>query len=101
MKKEEELQIKSCFKELKKLKSLLERNKFEEYDKRGVRCYIRHSDTGSWAIECYRSKLPSESKGESDWRMIRVGHIQTYETRKEAEEKVFELAESICQEFNF
>lgn len=74
---------------------------FKEYDERGVRAFVKHSDIGTFGIECYRKKLPSESKGESDWRMVRIGHIQTYMTREEAEQKALELAQSICEEFGF
>ncbi len=74
---------------------------FKDYDKRGVRPFVKYSDSGTYSIECYRKKLPNEVQSDADWRMIRIGHIQTYMTREEAEQKVLELAESICKEFNF
>ena len=77
-------------------------NKFHNYDKRGVRCFVKYSTAnGLFAIECYRKKTEQESEGTGDWRMIRVGHIQSYETRNEAEDAVLELAEDICKEFRF
>lgn len=74
-------------------------NKFYDYDKRGVRAFVRYSTaSGGWAIECYRKKRKDESKGDRDWQMIREGHIQSYGSREEAEQKVLELAEQICFE---
>lgn len=74
---------------------------FEYYDKRGVRAFVRYGTSGKWAIECYRKKRKDESKGDNDWKMIREGHIQSYESRKEAEKKALELAEEICKENGF
>ncbi len=72
---------------------------FYEYDKRGVRAFVRYSESsGGQAIECYRKKRKDESKGDNDWQMIREGHIQNYGSREEAERKVLELAEQICLE---
>ena len=75
---------------------------FELYDRRGVRAFVRYApNSGTWAIECFRKKTKEESEGDHDWKMIRVGHIQTYNTRNEANIKALELADSICKEFNF
>ena len=61
---------------------------FYDYDKRGVRAFVRYSTSnGKWFIECYRKKKKEESKGEHDWQMIREGNIQTYNSRQEAEKK--------------
>ena len=74
-------------------------SRFYGYDKRGVRAFIRYSTaSGGWAIECYRKKRKDESKGEHDWQMVREGHIQSYCSREEAEQKVLELAEQVCLE---
>ncbi len=78
---------------------------FYDYDKRGVRPFVRYSNAmGGWAIECYRKKLKSESEGEHDWkmeRMIREGVIQSYESRPEAEIKALEFAEEICKQYGY
>lgn len=89
----------------------LDANKFIDYDDKGVRAFVRYAESsGAWAVECYRKKttaellFDSEKKGipsDSNWQMIRVGHIPTYYTRLEAEIKALELAESIIKEFQF
>ena len=73
---------------------------FDFYDKNGVRPIVKYAEqNGTWGIECWRKRLLSELKYDgSDWKMVRIGHIQSYKTRKEATEKVLELAESIWQE---
>lgn len=76
---------------------------FYNYDKLGVRAFVRYSiANGGWAIECYRKKRKDELLNDNrDWEMIREGHIRSYETRELAEEKVLELAKQICLENNF
>lgn len=74
---------------------------FYKYDKLGVRPFVKPNDGGYYAIECYRKKTEKEKKNEWDWRMIRVGHIESYPTRSQAKEAVLKLAEEICKEFNF
>lgn len=59
------------------------------------------SSSGTYGLELYRKKTETESKGEGDWKMIRVGHIQTYYTRKEAETVAIKLAKELCEEFGF
>ena len=74
-------------------------SRFYALDKRGVRAFVRYSTaSGGWAIECYRKKRKDESKGDHDWQMVREGHIQSYGSREEAEQKVLDLAEQICLE---
>ena len=74
-------------------------SRFYDYDKRGVRAFVRYATSnGGWAIECYRKKRKDESKGDHDWQMVREGHIQSYGSREEAEQKVLELAEQVCLE---
>ena len=81
---------------------LLQEETFYSLDTRGVRAFVRYSTaTGKWSIECYRSKREDESKGEMDWEMIREGHVQSYSSRKEAEERVLELAKQICKQNKF
>jgi hypothetical protein len=71
-------------------------NKFYDFDKRGIRAFVRYSDaSGKWGIEVYRKKP------ESDWKMIRVGSTQTYFSRQEAEIGALELAESVAKEFGY
>lgn len=73
-----------------------------EFDRIGVRPFVRYSlGNGTWSIECYRKKLPHESKGDCDWKMIREGHVQTYNTRKEAIEKVLIMADEICEKYGY
>lgn len=70
-----------------------------DYDKRGVRAFVRYAkSSGGWAIECYRKKRKDESKGDHDWQMVREGHIQSYSSREEAERKVLKLAKQVCLE---
>lgn len=75
---------------------------FEDYDKRGVRPYVVHSiGTGKYKPECYRKKTKEESKGDSDWQMIKVSYPKSYETRREAEKEALNMAQEICDEFGF
>ena len=77
-------------------------DKFYEYDKRGVRAFVKYQPlNGLWGIEVFRKKTEKESEGDHDWKMVRVGSIQSYEDRETAEDKVLELAEDVCQEFGF
>lgn len=77
-------------------------NPFYEFDKRGVRAFVRYAvSSGTWAIECYRKKRKDESKGDHDWQMIREGYIQTFESRPVAELKALEFAQKIAEENNF
>lgn len=76
--------------------------KIKELDKRGVRAFVTYAqETGNWAIEVYRKKRPDETTGDTDWKMIRIGHIQTYSSREEAFLKSIELAEQVAKENNF
>ena len=84
---------------------------FYEFDKRGVRAFVRyHTGSGSWKIECYRKMTVQETKefqakhdisDEGVWQMVREGHIMSYLTRQEAELKALELAQQICDQYNF
>jgi hypothetical protein len=84
---------------------------FYDYDSRGVRAFVGYSTgTGKWKIECYRKKTLKELEDEfirlqipidSNWQMKREGHIMSYDTRQEAEQKVLELAEEICKDYGF
>jgi len=74
---------------------------FNKYDELGVRCFIKMSSSGTYGLELYRKKTEKESKGEGDWRMIRVGHITTYTTRKEAEKVALKMAQELCDEFGY
>lgn len=77
-------------------------NRFYDYDKRGVRPFVRYSTSnGRWSIECFRKKREDEIKNDCDWQMIREGSVQSYKSRKEAEQAVLELAEKICLEHGF
>ena len=81
-----------------------------EFDVRGVRPFVKMSSSGTYAIECYRKKTAQEldglhgsnkAKRDADWQMIRVGHIQTYETRQQANAEVLKMATEICTQFEF
>ncbi len=74
---------------------------FNKYDELGVRVFIKPSSSGTFGVELYRKKTKPESKGDGDWRMIRIGHIQTYETRDAATKVGFKLAQEVCDEFGF
>ena len=74
---------------------------FKDYDKRGVRGFTNYQDnTGLFSVSVWRKKTKHESKGEHDFRMIPIFHIQSYFTREEAEKKALEICEEICAEFN-
>lgn len=73
------------------------RDLYEFFDDNGIRCFVGYSDnSGSFKLEI-RTKL-EPSKDDNDWRMQRVGFIETYSTRQEAEvvvlAKAFEILES-------
>jgi hypothetical protein len=82
---------------------------FYDYDSRGVRAFVGYSTgTGKWKIECYRKKTVKELEDEfirlqipidSNWQFKREGHIMSYDTRQEAEQKALELAEEICKDY--
>lgn len=75
---------------------------FDQYDKRGVRAFVKHSaSTGKWGVEAWRKKTVEESKGSTDWEMKWEGHVGTYYTRKEAELYAIKFAEQICQQYKF
>ena len=77
---------------------------FYHFDKRGVRCIVSYgSGSGGWKVECYRKKTKEEIEKEPNlgWRMVRVGHIPTYNSRMEAEIKAFNLARRICQHHGY
>ncbi len=69
---------------------------FYDLDRKGIRAFIKYSNTtGKWAIECYRKKSKSESEGSHDWRMIRVGSTITFFSRIDAELAVLKLAKEL------
>jgi hypothetical protein len=77
-------------------------SRFFSYDKRGVRAFVRYqTGNGCWAVELYRKKTKEESEGDHDWKMIRIGHINSYYTRKEAEIKALELCAETCKEYGY
>ncbi len=76
--------------------------KIKDFDKRGVRIFITYqSSNGKFGVECYRKKTVQESTGNGDWRMIRVGLINSFDTRELAEQEALLLAEDICKQFKF
>ena len=80
--------------------SIIISNRRYRYDKRGVRTFVCYANgNGCWRIELYRKKTKQESKGETDWQMVREGHIMSYGTRLEAELKSLELAKNICEDY--
>ena len=76
--------------------------KIYDFDKRGVRFFVKHQPyNGKYSIECWRKKTDDESEGEHDWNMIRIGHIESYSTREQAEKEVIRMADEICNEYGF
>lgn len=74
----------------------------DAFDARGVRVFVKYaSSNGKFGIECYRKKTVKESSGDTDWKMIRVGHVGTFDTRAAANVAALQLAKDICEEFNF
>jgi hypothetical protein len=81
------------------------------YDQRGVRLFVKYADSnGKWAIECFRRKTQKELQKEfeelkisidSNWRMVREGHVNTFNSRQEALDKALLLAEQICEKYKF
>ncbi len=83
---------------------ILEQHKLrEDYDKRGVRVYVTHNQAvgSKFCIECYRKQTKKEVEKDPDnaWKMKRVGHIVSFWTRDEAEEKALKLAEETLEEY--
>lgn len=77
-------------------------SEIRRFDDRGVRIFpVYQSMVGTWGLELYRKKTLEESEGDHDWKMIRVGHIQSYESRDESELAGIKKAEDICEEFGF
>lgn len=89
--------------------SIIER--LEYYDKKGVRAFVKYADSnGKWAVECFRKKTAKELQKEfeelkipidNNWRLKREGHVNTYDSRQEAFDKVLLLAEEICEKYKF
>ena len=78
------------------------RDSFYNYDARGVRAFVGYqSGNGCWSVEVFRKKTKEESEGDHDWKMVRVGHIQSYDSRVEAELKALEIAKDVCEEFGY
>lgn len=68
-----------------------------QLDELGVRPFVGYSEaTGKFNVVVWHKNLKSTDDG--DWKMIRVGHIASYSTRKEAEKVAIELAVSIAKE---
>jgi hypothetical protein len=76
--------------------------RFTAYDKRGVRAFVTYSEgTGKWGVVCWRKKTKEESQGETDWKMVREGHIVSYYTRKQATVEALKKAQEICEAYKF
>ena len=74
----------------------------QNLDEKSVRAFVKYSESnGKWGVVCYRKRLQHEITEDNYWKMIRIGHVQSYDTRDEAVQKSMELAEAIVKEFNF
>lgn len=60
------------------------RNIVDYFDSIGIRILPFYGAPGTFGINVYRKKTKAESIGDIDWKMIRVTHINSYCTRKEA-----------------
>jgi hypothetical protein len=71
----------------------------QELDTLGIRCFVTYAEqNGKFGVVVYRSKRPAELKSDTDWGMIRCGHIMSYNTRGEAEKVATEFGNSIYTE---
>jgi len=78
----------------------MKKQTFKDFDKRGVRPFVTYAAaTGKYGVECYRKE--KEPRSDADWKMIRVGHVQSYNTRDEAEVQALQLAQHICEQYNY
>jgi hypothetical protein len=81
------------------------------YDKRGVRAFVKYqTESGKYGIEIYRKKTAKELQEEfekfntpidGNWRLKRIGHVLSYESRVIAYKKAIDLAGEVCKEFKF
>lgn len=75
------------------------KNSIDYFDSIGIRIFLGYAISGGFHVEVRRKKTKEESTGDGDWKMIRVSHIQSYYTRKEANEVgiciAFQLHEEI------
>jgi len=69
------------------------------FDNRGVRVYLKYGANGGHGVEVYRKKTKQEFKKSNpnkdldvNWEMIRIGMIQSYDSRLEAYKAGFEEA---------
>jgi len=75
------------------------RHLYDYFDKQGIRCFVYYNEmNGKYKPEIRHKKTKEESKGDSDWKMIRIGFVNCYNTRQEAEEIVFYKAFEILEE---
>lgn len=61
------------------------------FDNRGVRVYLKYGANGGHGVEVYRKKTKQEFKKSNpnknldvNWKMIRIGMIQSYDSRLKA-----------------
>lgn len=75
------------------------RDLYDFFDSVRIRVFIKYATSnGTWNFEIYRKKTKKESKGELDWKMIRIGNIVSLPSRSEAETKAFTKAFEILEE---
>lgn len=76
--------------------------KFYELDAVGVHPFVTYSDaTGGFCICVYRRKTKEESSRDSDWKMVRHGHVGSFNGRRQAEIAAIELAIEIGKKYNY
>jgi hypothetical protein len=75
------------------------RNPIDFFDSIKIRIFVGYSSNGCFSVEVYRAKTENESSGEGDWRMIRIGHINSYYARSTAQEKGIRIALEVLNEW--
>jgi hypothetical protein len=74
------------------------KNPIDYFDSIGIRILPSYSANGSFGLDIRRKKSKEESAGDHDWKMIRVSHINSYYTRKEANEVGIGIAFQLHEE---
>lgn len=70
-----------------------------DYDKLGVRAFVNYAPNGKFGVECYRKN--QQPKDDADWKMIRVTHLETYNSRELATIAALKLCADVVKEYGY
>ncbi len=65
------------------------------YDKLGIRIHTTMAADGKYGLDIYHKNL--QPKDDADWKMIRVPHLESYPSRKEAIDSGIKIAREIYE----